>query len=183
MRINEVDLAGNAPTGQKNDPAVLMRNPQVAKMSQLAMQNFQGYVNNQIQRQKTQGQSAEITDQQFNDFLTNYTEQVLLKNVKEIPPNIKGNLNTVIRDITAQRNNATAMKQKFLELVANSTAARFSVTNVFSQSAKPKLKIKAGTVLNTENFGKVTFDGVNWKDEKGTIGREAAQQIMDLFGQ
>jgi hypothetical protein len=108
---------------------------------------------------------------------------VLLKNVQEIPQSIKGSINTIIQDTVNRRDNATAMKQNFLALVAHSTAARFSATNVFSTTAKPKLKIKAGTVINTETFGKLTFDGTNWKNERGeTLGREAAQRIMDMFG-
>lgn len=183
MKINEVDILGNAPAGQKNDPDILMRNPQIAKMSLLAMQNFQGYVNNQVQRQQAQGQSAKISDQQFNELLTNYTEQVLLKNVDDIPQDIKSNLNAIIQNTARRRDNETALKQNFLSLVANSMAARFSATNVFSKSMKPKLKIKSGTVLDTETFGKLTFDGTNWKNERGeTLGRKAAQQIMDMFG-
>jgi len=184
MKINEVDLAGNAPEGKKNDPKVLMRNPQIAKMSQLAVQNFQGYLSREMQRRQAQGDSAEISDQDLNNLLTDYTEQILLKDVEQIPQSIKSNINTIIDRTVNQRDNSSAMKQNFLQLVANTMSARFSVTNVFATTRNPKLKIKAGTTLNTEEYGEITFDGTNWKNDRGEpIGRKAVAKIMGMFEQ
>ena len=177
MKINEVDF-NQAPEGKKNDPRVLMRNSQVAKMSELAMQNFQGYLSREMQRRQAQGSSAEINDAEFEKLLTDYTDKVLLKKIETMPGDIKQNIETIIQDIKNRRDSSTAMQQNFLRLVANAMSARFSATNVFDQPQQPPLQLQAGTVIVTKNFGKLTYDGNVWKNERGqSLSREASAQL------
>lgn len=179
MKVNEVDFS-KSPEGKKNDPKVLMRNSQVAKMSELAMQNFQAYISREMQRRQTQGDSAEIDNAEFAQMLDDYTNKVLLKKVETMPGDIKRNIETTIQDIANRRDNATAMKQNFLRLVANAMSARFSATNVFDKPSQeqPPLELQPGTVINSKNFGKLTYDGNVWKNERGqSLSREASTQL------
>jgi len=190
MRANEFlieqdDELTSIPGGSAANVNALKNNSQVRKIAQGMLQNFNGMVANQIRARQSQGDTGtELNNNEYENLLRSFIEKVLLP--KEVLQNanslIKGNVASAIKQIVSGRDNPNAIDTNFLNLVVNAIAAKKTGTPKFKAN-KVNLKLKPNSVLNTEKYGEIKWDGTKWNDSNGPLLRQDQEALNQMLGQ